>query len=139
MPIIRMRNIRGDTGSGKGIDAARVVQGGVDGVGSNDIDVQLLQERNVSIASSDIAQGINESRLTVLVRSVSNGWLIRHTLDIELCSVRVEEFGSLPFSTINDERNTLMTIDSMARMAEGRVVSAARAIPAENFMIAVTM
>lgn len=30
------------TSSGKGIDAAGMVNGGIDGVGSNDIDVQFL-------------------------------------------------------------------------------------------------
>jgi hypothetical protein len=76
--------------------------------------------------------------LTVLVRAVSNGRLIGHSLDIELCSILVEEFGSLSFSTIDDETRTFTTMGSRARMAEGRTERAASAIdPAENFMIQV--
>jgi hypothetical protein len=68
---------------------------GVNGISTNDVDVQFLHKRNIPFTSSWIRKRINKSSRTVLIGGVCNGRLICHSYNIEFRSIFVEEFSSL--------------------------------------------
>jgi hypothetical protein len=113
-----------------------MILGGIDGVDTNDIDVQCLQIRDVSGTSSWISQWVDEIPSAVLVGGIPNGRLIRHASHIKLSSIRKKEFSALE-STLSKKNDTLVVMASEAAcITEGRTERVAKARDAEeSFMI----
>jgi hypothetical protein len=80
-----------------------VVGLGVDGVGSDHVGAQLLQQRDVTLAVGLAGEGVDEGRgAGVGASGLANILLVRNTLDEELGAVGVEELGALQVGKMVD-------------------------------------
>ncbi|KAI6776278.1 hypothetical protein HG530_000223 [Fusarium avenaceum] len=85
-----------DTGIVEQLHASLVVGLGVDGVGSDDVGTELLEERNITLASFLVGKRINVlGRLVVGLTGGGGILLVGNTLHEELGSVGVEELRTL--------------------------------------------
>jgi hypothetical protein len=72
-----------------------MIERGVDSIGSNDIDLEGLEQWNITSTSEGVAQRINKPASTVLVCAVSNGGLVCYSDNVEFSSIWIKEFCSL--------------------------------------------
>jgi len=72
-----------------------MIESGVDSVGSNNIDLEGLEQRNITSTSGCVAQRINKPASTVLICAVSNGGLVCYSDNVEFSSIWIKEFRSL--------------------------------------------
>jgi len=73
-----------------------VVGLGIDGVCSDDVGTELLEERNITLASLLVGKRVHVLGLLVVGLTSSGGiLLVSNTLHEELSSVGVEELGTL--------------------------------------------
>ena len=80
---------------GKGGDTRRMVLRRVDGVGTNDVNAQCLQERDVSITALGFSERVYETPRAVFIGAVANGRLICDTNNVKLRPILIKELGSL--------------------------------------------
>lgn len=87
-----------DAGIVEELHAGGVIGRGVNGVGSDHVGAQLLEQRNVTLAVGLAGERVDEGRVA---RGGGSGLadilLVRNTLDEELGAVGVEELGALFF------------------------------------------
>jgi len=88
--------------------AGTVIERGINGIDPDDICTQLLQERNIAGAASFIRQRVCESAVAGRSSIRTDILLICNTSDEELCTVFVEEMGSLMSKTL--ARQALLAI-----------------------------
>lgn len=80
---------------GKEVDTVVVVQGGVDGVNTNDVCFELQEVGKIALAGSTVSKRVREEGAG---RGVGAVLLVRDTLEVELGAVvRVEELVALDF------------------------------------------
>lgn len=86
-----------DAGSLEQGHAGRVVGRGVDGVGSDHVGAELLQQRDITLAVGLAGQRVDEGGVARGAggAGLANILLVRNTLDEELGAVGVEELGAL--------------------------------------------
>jgi hypothetical protein len=87
------------------LHASIVVLGGIDGINSNGVHAQLLDERNISLAASFIRKRVDVRLWLSSSSSTATGGdvilLICDTLDEELGTILVKEVGALEWFTVS--------------------------------------
>ncbi|KAI6770993.1 hypothetical protein HG531_009848 [Fusarium graminearum] len=125
-----------DTGIIEELHTSRVVGRGVNGVGSDDVGTELLEERDIALTSLLVGERVDVGLLTGALTSSSRVLLVSDTLHEELGSVGVEELGTL--GTVSGvyrglcAQRTFMVMGSSLALA---AAAAAATITAEYFIV----